>query len=217
MNDFITLEDISYTYKKTGFAVRNVTLSLRLGETAVLAGSNGSGKTTLMKLLMGILTPDSGCVRIDGEDTKKTRLPDTAKKVGYLFQNPERQLFCPSAKEEIMFSLKHRGIDDDTAGKEAERLLAHFSMADKAGDYPLKLSRGEKQRLALMAVLAMQPKYYILDEPSSGIDRDNKEKLIEMLSELKADGAGMCIISHDKALIDRVADRVITMKDGAIV
>ena len=217
MNDFITLEDISYTYKKTGFAVRRVSLSLRLGETAVLVGSNGSGKTTLMKLLMGILTPDNGSVCIDGEDTKKKRLPYTAKKVGYLFQNPERQLFCASAKEEIMFSLKHRGIDDNTADKEAERLLAHFSMSDRAGDYPLKLSRGEKQRLALMAVLAMQPKYYILDEPSSGIDKENKEKLIAMLSELKADGAGMCIISHDKALINRMADRVITMKDGAIV
>jgi energy-coupling factor transport system ATP-binding protein len=217
MNDYITLKDISYTYKKTGFAVRNVSLSLRLGETTVLVGSNGSGKTTLMKLLMGILTPDSGCVCIAGEDTKKKRLSDTAKKIGYLFQNPERQLFCASAKEEIMFSLKHRGVDEAAASKEAARLLAHFSMADRADDYPLKLSRGEKQRLALMAVLAMQPKYYILDEPSSGIDRENKDRLIAMLSELKANGAGMCIISHDRSLIDRVADRVITMKDGAIV
>jgi energy-coupling factor transporter ATP-binding protein EcfA2 len=116
-----------------------------------------------------------------------------------------------------MFSLKHRGVDEAAASKEAARLLAHFSMADRADDYPLKLSRGEKQRLALMAVLAMQPKYYILDEPSSGIDRENKDRLIAMLSELKANGAGMCIISHDRSLIDRVADRVIIMKDGAIV
>ena len=217
MNDYIILDDIRYTYKKTGFAVRGVSLALRAGETTVIAGHNGSGKTTLMKLIMGILHPDSGSVSIGGEDIRKKRLPEIAKKIGFLFQNPDRQLFCPSAREEIMFSLRHRGVEDSAAEKEAARLLAHFAMSGRADAYPLKLSRGEKQRLALMAVIAMRPPYYILDEPSSGIDSENKEKLIRMLDELKADGAGMCIVTHDKALIDRVADRVVTMKDGALL
>lgn len=89
-------------------------------------------------------------------------------------------------------------------------------MRDKAGEFPLKLSRGEKQRLALLAVFAMRPNFYILDEPSSGIDEENKQKLIVMLKEIKRKGAGMCIITHDKTLTEHLADRVITMTEGRI-
>jgi energy-coupling factor transport system ATP-binding protein len=216
MKAYIDLEDINFTYKKTRFSIDGLSLKLYGGQTAVITGGNGSGKTTLSKIMMGIIRPDGGAVAVDGRDIKKSRLAETAARIGYLFQNPERQLFCSTALEEIAFSLAHRGESKETAAVKADALLARFSMETKANDFPLKLSRGEKQRLALLAVFAMRPRYYILDEPSAGIDEGNKQKLIEMLGEIEESGAGMCIITHDKELI-KLADRVITMDGGRVV
>lgn len=217
MSAYIELCDISFGYKKTGFLIDDVSLKLHRGQTAVITGSNGSGKTTLCKLIMGILKPESGSVTVDGRDMSKCSLSDTAKSIGYLFQNPERQLFCATALEEIKFSLKHRGEDDEQAGAHASELLSRFSMRDKADEFPLKFSRGEKQRLALLSVFAMKPPFYILDEPSSGIDEENKSRLFSMIEEIKSGGAGLCIITHDKALKNTLADRVITMRGGKVV
>ena len=216
MSTYIELDCVNYGYKKTGFSINNVSFKLFGGQTTALTGGNGSGKTTLSKLMIGILKPDSGSVFVDGQNIKKCSLPSMAKKIGYFFQNPERQLFCETALEEIKFSLLHAGEDETTAETKAKKLLSRFSMLERSADFPLKLSRGEKQRLALLAVLAMKPAYYILDEPSSGIDGENKEKLIEMLKELKQSGAGLCIITHDKALSASLADRVVVMSQGRI-
>ena len=217
MSAYISLCGVSYSYKRTPFSIKDVSLGLHRGETTVIAGRNGSGKTTLSKLIMGILRADAGDITVDGQNIEKMRLPEMAKHIGYLFQNPDRQLFCASVLEEITFSLRQKDLDKETAAETANDLLKRFSIHDKADDYPLKLSRGEKQRLALLAVFALQPGYYILDEPSSGIDMENKEKLIAMLNAYKQQGAGLCIITHDKLLIDRLADRVVTMADGRIL
>ncbi len=217
MKEHIRLSGVSFKYKKTTFAIKDISLTLFCGQTAVIAGASGSGKTTLSKLMMGILAPLSGSVIMDGQDIKKLGLPETAKRSGYVFQNPERQLFCSSAKDEIKFSLKLKGESEKEAEAKAEGLLARFSMQERARDFPLKLSRGEKQRLALLAVFAMKPPYYILDEPSSGIDEQNKAQLVEMLREIKREGAGLCIITHDKALTESLADRVLTMEGGRVV
>ena len=216
MRTYIELKNVSYAYKKTGFSIKDVSFALGRGETTVLSGGNGSGKTTLSKLMMGILKPDSGHVLIEGGDTKKMALHETAKRIGYLFQNPERQLFCSTVLEEITFSLRHAGADAASAQQKAAALLAQFSMGAHADDFPLKLSRGEKQRLALLAVFAMDPPYYILDEPSSGIDSENKQKLIGMLEDIRSNGAGLLLITHDKELKERLADRVITVAEGRV-
>jgi energy-coupling factor transport system ATP-binding protein len=216
MNAYIELDSVGFGYKKTGFSINDVSLKFFSGEAAVLTGGNGSGKTTLSKLMMGILKPDKGRVLVCGQDIKKSSLPSIAKKAGYLFQNPERHLFCETALDEIKFSLLHCGQDEASAEENAKELLSRFSMLERAGDFPLKLSRGEKQRLALLSVIAMKPSYYILDEPSSGIDEENKRKLVAILEELKAGGAGLCVITHDKALTERLADRVIVMSQGRV-
>jgi len=217
MRKAISLERVSFGYKKTAFHIDDLSLDFYCGETAVLTGRNGSGKTTLSKLMIGILKPDKGDIFIDGSNIKKHSLAQNAKSAGYLFQNPERQLFCNTVLEEIIFSLRQTGLDEPAARIRAEELLKQFSMEDKAASYPLKLSGGEKQRLALLTVLAMEPKYYILDEPSSGIDRDNKQILTDMLNRLKAAGAGLCIITHDEELIESLADRKISMEKGRVV
>jgi energy-coupling factor transporter ATP-binding protein EcfA2 len=119
--------------------------------------------------------------------------------------------------EEIAFSLKHRGESEQDAAVHARELLERFSMQDMEEGFPLKFSRGEKQRLAMLAILAMKPIFYILDEPTSGIDEENKRKLIGMLRNVKNEGAGLCIITHDKELIEELSDRVITMENGSVI
>jgi len=237
MNEMIRLDNVSFGYKKaastvkTAFYLSEITLDLFRGEAVVLAGRNGSGKTTLSKLMIGIFKPDKGDVFVDGYNLKKRTLAQTAKSAGYLFQNPERQLFCNTVLEEVMFSLRHTGIyqkdaDQDavqpalaeaSAIEKAKSLLAQFSLSEKEASYPLKLSGGEKQRLALLTILAMELEYYILDEPSKGLDEGNREILIEILAGLKRAGKGLCIITHDAALAGSLADRRILMEKGRVV
>ena len=214
MKNFVELKKVNYKYEKTGFEISDVSLKLNKGECAILRGSNGSGKTTLGKLIMGIIKPDSGSVYVGGQDIRKNKLYENAKNISYLFQNPDRHFFCTTAKEEIEFSLLHNGNSEDEADKKATELLERFNMADKADSFPLKLSGGEKQRLALLTVFAVNPSYYILDEPSSGIDADIKNSLIDMLIQIKQTGSGLLIITHDKTMTNQLADRVITMSGG---
>lgn len=216
MKEYISLNDISFGYKKTGFRIDNLSLKLYTGETTILVGKNGCGKTTVSKLIMSILKIDSGEICLDGESIRKKPLAEIAKCVGYLFQQPERQLFNRTALEEITFSLNLNGLGEQESIQTAKDLLEKFDLKDKEQEYPLKLSRGEKQRLALAAVFAMKPNYYILDEPSSGLDSENKQILISLLKQLKKQGAGLLIITHDREMIKSLADRLITMEEGGV-
>ena len=202
---FIRLENVSFDYQNKGFRINDVTLGLDLGSITVLCGKNGSGKTTLSKLMMGILKPCTGHVLVNGSNIEKQSLAKTAKDVGYLFQNPERQLFCLTVLDEIAFSLKYNREDARQSHQKAKELLERFFMSDKANEYPLRLSGGEKQRLALLAVFAIKPKFFILDEPTTGLDKQNKDRLFAILKDFKAQGAGICIITHDKTLIERLS------------
>lgn len=217
MNEIIRLEKISYGYRKSDFHIQELSLNFFCGETVVLTGHNGSGKTTLSKLMIGILKPEKGDVFIDKVNIKKSTLAQNAKKVGYLFQNPERQLFCSSVREEILFSLRQTGLKDDEADLKMEELLDKFNMGGIKDSYPLKLSGGEKQRLALLTIFAMQPRYYILDEPSKGLDKNNRQILMQILREIKGQGMGFCIVTHDKELVECLADRRIVMEKGRVL
>lgn len=212
--DTISLENVSYQYSKTFFRVENVSLKLEKSQTTVITGHNGSGKTTLAKLIMGILLPEQGKVCYGNKDAIKMRLFERAIHIGYCFQEPDKQLFCATALEEVMFSLRLRGLNEDQAEENARELLQRFSLLEKTDAFPLKMSAGEKRRLALAAIFAIQPDYYILDEPTIGIDAENKGKLIEYLTEIKQKGAGLIIITHDSRLIKTLADRIITMEKG---
>ena len=216
MNEMIRLNNVNYRYSRTGFSLSDISLRFLSGEMTILTGHNGSGKTTLSKLMIGIFKPQAGKVLIDGIDIRKQPLAQNARRVGYLFQNPERQLFSNTVLEEVMYSLRQTGVGEEQAEAQARALLGQFSLAEKAGVYPLKLSGGQKQRLALLAVLALRPDYYILDEPLTGIDRTDRQGLIELLAKIKLSGCGMCVITHDCDLLDGLADRYIAMEKGRV-
>ncbi|MGV8905789.1 MAG: energy-coupling factor ABC transporter ATP-binding protein [Acetobacterium sp.] len=217
MNGYIELKDVSYTYPKSGFSIKKLNLSLKQGEITGIIGSNGSGKTTIGKIMMGIVKPTAGAIEIDGLDASSLKLSDRGAKIGYAFQNPDRQLFAASVFEEITFPLEIKGMSKCEAKKKAEALLYKFDLWQLKGRIPMRLSRGEKQRLVLASILAQKPGYLILDEPSTGLDRDRRQLLYCLLKNLSNEGIGMAVITHDLQFIKEYTDRIITMGEGRVI
>lgn len=214
---YIKLQGVSYGYKKDIDVVKNINLDLDKNEITTIVGDNGSGKTTLSKLIMGILKMKKGAIHIDGDEINNLTLSSIGKKVGYLFQNPEVQLFAMTVRDELKFSYELQDTLTRELEKTIDSLLHKFELMDKLDTLVHFLSYGEKQRLALASIMILEPKFLILDEPTTGLDNIRKEILSSYIDEMKDDGVGMMIISHDKKFIERHSDRVITMAGGSII
>lgn len=204
----IELDAVTYRYPQAAAPVLdNFCAAFAPGCVTALRGNNGSGKTTLSKLIAGILRPQSGAVRIDGVDIAGLSLFAIGQRVGYIWQNPNQQLFSPSAVEEVAFGLRQQGMPAAEADAEAKRWLARFRLSGREQAHPLQLSLGEKQRLAFAAVLALGAPYLLLDEPTGGLDVRGRRQLGALLRQLAAErGAGVVIISHEADFIRRYAD-----------
>ncbi len=213
---YIVFKDICYKYKKSNFCIENINLEIFTGEITAMIGSNGSGKSTISKIATGILKPTLGSLFVDGEDTSSYRIHNFGLKIGYVFQNPEMQLFTLNVLEEVTFALKYLGVEESKAKERALMLLEKFDLLDKKDSIPLNLSRGEKQRLAICSVLALNPKFLILDEPSTGLDKKRREELYNYLQILSGEGIGILIISHDMNFVNKYPNRVITIKEGKV-
>ncbi|GAB1476103.1 hypothetical protein MASR2M70_09350 [Bacillota bacterium] len=198
-------------------AVADVNLTLYEGEAAAIRGSNGAGKTTLGKLLTGIIKPSLGKVVIFGKDAGEMSLSEIGGKIGYGFQNPERQLFASTVEEEIGFGLYYGGMPKEKVSRITEGLIKLFQLEACRDSFPLNLSYGEKKRVALAAALALSPEYLILDEPTLGLDARRIDILNQVLEELKSRGTGMLIISHNEEFIRQITSRVLTMERGQII
>lgn len=217
MEGYVELKDVFYTYPKSKFSIKDLNLSLKQGEITGIIGSNGSGKTTIGKIMMGIVKPAAGEIQIDGLDASNLKLSERGSKIGYAFQNPDRQLFASSVFEEITFPLEIKGMSKCEAKKKAEALLNKFDLCHLKERVPMRLSRGEKQRLVLASILAQEPGYLILDEPSTGLDRDRRQLLYCLLKSLSHEGIGMAVITHDLQFIKKHTDRIITMSEGRVI
>lgn len=167
----------------------------------LLKGKNGSGKTTLTKLILGLLSPKSGEIVIDKENIKKKRVADISKDIGYLFQNAELQLFAPTVWEELSFPYEINKTFDEKIKLKIENTLAEFGLSDLKNSFPLLLSGGEKQRLALATIFIRDIKFLILDEPSSSIDNDGKQYLSGLIRRFIEQGGGVLVISHDEEFV----------------
>ena len=209
----ILIENVSYKYPKSDdAAVSDFSAQFRRGEITALSGKNGCGKTTLTKLLVGALRPDSGRVSIDDLDTAGMDLFEIGRRAGYLFQNPNRQLFCDTVYNEVAFGLRNLGMDEAGAEETSEYYLGLFDLTRYRDIYPGKLSLGEKQRLVLAAVLALGTDYLVLDEPTTGLDIRRRDELGELLLRLKLEkNCGVVVASHDAAFISKYADGELVM------
>jgi len=213
-NTLVELKNVWFTYPGGREALRNVSCRIEQKEFVVILGENAAGKSTLLKHMAGLLKPGRGSISVMGRDTGKTPLAELARYVGYLSQNPNDCLFQDTVEEELLFTLKNFGLSD--FGR-IEYLLEKLNLSHYRTANPRDLSSGERQRVALAAVLAAGPQLLLLDEPTRGIDYRLKNELGDMLSELREEGVTIIMVTHDIEFAAEYADRVILMFDGRIV
>lgn len=213
----IELEGVRFRYPKGPEVIKGVTLSIEDGEFVGLIGHSGVGKTTLAKLIAGLLKPNEGRVLVDGIDTRVAPASVLARKVGYVFQNPETMLFSATLLEEVAFALKNFGYPPDELEWRVHAALEKVDLRKPLNASPHALSFGEKRRLAIACVLAMDPSVLVLDEPTTGLDYARCLSLFHALSKLNDEGKTVIVITHDTDLLARFADRVIVLEGGVVV
>lgn len=210
----ISVRHLSYSYDDVP-ALYDLNLEIDAGEFVAIVGENGSGKTTLVKQFNRLLTPTYGDVEIRGKNTRNCTIAELARDVGLVFQNPDHMFFADTVKDEIAFGLKNLGIGDDDAVIDAA--LDEVGLLHTKTLYPRWLSRGERQRLAIACVIAMQPAIIVLDEPTTGLDGDEARLVMEILKKLQVNGHTVVVITHNRDIAQYCADRMITMEQGRVI
>ncbi|MEM2393753.1 MAG: ABC transporter ATP-binding protein [Candidatus Bathyarchaeia archaeon] len=213
----IEVQDVYFTYPSGVEALKGVSLTIQNGEFVAIMGENGAGKTTLVKHFNGLLKPTRGRVLVDGVETTKASVASLARKVGFVFQNPDHQLFSETVEEEIAFALKNFGFSSDVIEKRVTWALNLLGIAQYRKTSPFMLSGGERKRVALASVLAWDPEILILDEPTIGQDYQQKEKLRQFIMQLKEQGKTIVIVTHDVEFVAECSPRVVLMRGGKIV
>ncbi|MGM9552134.1 MAG: energy-coupling factor transporter ATPase [Clostridia bacterium] len=202
-------------------AVKNVSLKIEDGEFWGIIGHTGSGKSTLTELMCGLIKPKSGQVLIDGEDIGQVKnvVRHLHGKVGMVFQYPEHQLFEESVIKDICFGPKNLGFSEDECIKKAREAMKLVGLSERFEDLsPFELSGGEKRRVAIASILAMEPKVLILDEPTAGLDPVGRENLLKMLLEIKGSLCkSLILVSHSMEDVARCCDKVLVMNKGEIL
>lgn len=213
----IECDSVRFGYGKTKDAelIHGISLSIEDGEFVALTGENGAGKSTFSKLLAGILKPSDGKICVNGIDTKKAKNSMLAKTTGFLFQNPDRQLCTYTVRDEIAFGQKalKTGTEEEIS-KRTEKIIERFGF--NPDDAPFSLSRGQRQRLALASIIAVEPKAMILDEPTTGLDYKECMEIMSAVKELNKNGTTVIMVCHDMELVLDFARRMIVLADGKI-
>jgi energy-coupling factor transporter ATP-binding protein EcfA2 len=214
----IAVEGLAFSYNGHR-ALQSISLQVHRGEFVALMGRNGSGKTTLLKHLVGLLKPDQGRVTVGNGngrgpmDTRHTSVEELIRLVGYVPQNPNALLFSDTVRQELEFTRRGHGLPP---GNQAG-LLGTLGLEDLAESYPRDLSVGERQRVALASILAAEPQILLLDEPTRGLDYQQKAALADFLRQEKARGRTVLMATHDVELVATCADRVILLAEGQVV
>ncbi|MFL5732654.1 MAG: ABC transporter ATP-binding protein [Chloroflexia bacterium] len=207
---------LSYQYPDGNVALREASLSVAEGDFYAILGPNGSGKTTLARHLIGLLKAQEGTVRVLGEDVGRIPARELNSRVGYVFQNPEHQFVTLNVYDELSFSLRARKLPEDEVKRRVEALLAEFGLEEHRGANPFSLSQGQKRRLSVATMLALDPRVLILDEPTFGQDRLNTTRIMEQLCALNRRGVTIIIITHDMKLVAEYANRVGVLVEGRV-
>lgn len=216
---FVQVKDMIYRYPDGTQALSDINLSVFEGEFIALIGQNGSGKTTLSKCINGLFKPSEGDVIVDGLNTKTTSIVQMVKRVGYVFQNPDHQLFNSNCWDEIAYGPRNIELDEaevKTRVEEAARVVglpeAYFD------EHPFFLPKGQRQRVAIGSILALRPKVIIVDEPTTGQDARQSLEIMDFLVDLNVNhGHTVIIITHDMPIVARYARRVVAMANSRII
>ena len=213
----LNVEDVHFSYASGVEALKGVTLTVKNGEFVAIMGQNGAGKTTLVKHFNGLLKPTKGRILVDGVETTKTSVASLARNVGFVFQNPDHQLFSETVEEEIAFALKNFGYKPTVIEQRITWAVNLLGLTQYRKTSPFMLSGGERKRVALASVLAWDPQVLVLDEPTIGQDHQQKENLRQFILQLQTQNKTVVIVTHDVEFVAECNPRVVLMREGKIV
>lgn len=212
--ELIDIQNLWFSYPDKEEVIKKLDLLIREGDFIALLGENGAGKTTLLKNINGLLKPDRGQIKLAGQDTKDLAIEEIAASVAYLSQDPNDYLFMPTVKDEILFTLRNFNIDDESY---AEEIMKKFKLEAYRHCNPRDLSTGERQRVALAAVLVSKPRLLLLDEPTRGLDYGLKQELGELLQEINRQGTAVVMVTHDVDFAAEYAQEICMMFQGQLI
>lgn len=216
---FLQVRDLNYSYPDGTQALRGINLTFGLGEMVAFIGQNGSGKTTLSKCLNGLFKPTSGDVIVDGLNTKSTSIVQMVRRVGYVFQNPDHQLFNNNCWDEIAYGPRNIQLPEDDVRERVEE-AAHIVGLHESyfTEHPFFLPKGLRQRVAIASILALRPKVIIVDEPTTGQDSKQSIEIMDFLQKLNQElGHTIIIITHDMPIVADYAERVVALGLGQVI
>ena len=214
MTPVVDVRGLAFAYPDSRQALRGVDLTIHPGERVALLGPNGAGKSTLLLHLNGILTPSTGTVAISGQPATRPHLAAIRQRVGLVFHDPDDQLFMPTVRDDVAFGPANRGLQGGESGRRVDEALAAVGMADHAARPPHHLSAGQRRRVAVATVLAMQPEILVLDEPTATLDPVARRELAEILAELEV---AVLLATHDLPFALQLCERSVILSDGRIV
>ena len=215
----LEIEHVSFSYEGEANAVEDLSLSIGKGEFIAIVGKNGSGKSTVGKLLNGLLLPSTGQILVGGHDTRSTAVSDLAKVVGYVFQNPDHQIFAETVCEEVAFGARNIGCTQEECDLRVRESLAAVGLDEEMSrnQDPFSLTKGERQRVAVASALATKPEVLIFDEPTTGLDAEETDKMMDMFRLLNRQGHTIIMITHTMRLVAEYALRCVVVSQGQLV
>ena len=209
----IEFQHVNFAYEKDRSVLRDLSFRIEEGESVGLIGANGAGKSTVMKLLLGLLPPGEGRILVDGVPVEKKTLPEIRRKLGFVLQNSDNQMFMPTVYEDMIFAPLNYGLSREEAERRVDAALDRLNLQALKHRHNHRISGGEKRMAAIATILAMEPKAVLMDEPSSALDPCNRRLVINTIRELKQT---KLITSHDLDMILDTCERVILLSGGGI-
>ncbi|HBY97332.1 MAG: energy-coupling factor ABC transporter ATP-binding protein [Ardenticatenaceae bacterium] len=213
----IQVNDLWFRYGPDQWILSDLNLTIAPGEFVALIGQNGAGKTTLVKHFNGILHPTRGSVLVNGRDTREILFGEAAYSVGYVYQNPDHQIFNLTVREELEFGPRNLGLDPEEIERRTRQVLETVGLVGLEDEYPFALSRGQRQKLAVGAILTMNPPVIIIDEPTTGMDWQGSVDMLDLIQDLHKQGRTIVMITHDMRIVATYARRVTVMAQGQIL
>ena len=209
----IEFRHVEFSYEKDRPVLRDLSFRIEKGESVGLIGANGAGKSTVMKLLLGLLTPKSGEILVDGVPVGKKTLAEIRRKLGFVLQNSDNQMFMPTVYEDMIFAPLNYGLSREEAERRVDAVLEKLGLQELKHRHNHRISGGEKRMAAIATILAMEPEAVLMDEPSSALDPYNRRLVINTIRELRQT---KLITSHDLDMILDTCERVILLSGGAV-
>jgi cobalt/nickel transport system ATP-binding protein len=197
--------------------MEDINLQLHVGEQKAIVGLNGSGKTTLFKLILGLLEPESGDIFIFDKKLTRNNLWKLRQDVGFLFQNPDDQLFAPTVWEDVAFGPRNLGLSEEEVSERVEWALERVGMAQFIDRPVNQMSHGQTKRVALAGIIAMRPSILVLDEPFTGLDFKMVTNMIDIIQKFRQEGVTILFTTHNRFFIENWSDSVAVIKDGRII